>query len=93
VDTTLDCERGIESSTSDYGADAKGLRGSPAEVVRKALAGLLEPGDVVERAGYPESAETWVRVVRGGEVAVTVTLTNDGAGGWLVETVNRCAEP
>jgi hypothetical protein len=92
VDTTLECEGEIASSTADYGLGARGLRGSPAEVVRKALADLVEPGDVVERAGYPGSAETWVRVVRGGDVAVTVTLMNDDAGGWLVETVNRCAE-
>ena len=75
------------------GQGAKGEQGAPVEVAERILEarGVLEAGDVVEAAGYPEQAETVVRLARDGETVAVVDLTSDGAGGWLPSTITACA--
>jgi hypothetical protein len=82
------------TSTGDYAVGAKGDRGDPVEIARKLFAKQgLEPGDVVEPAGYPEGDERVVRVTRSGDVVATMSLLSDGAGGWLPEDTTRCTAP
>ena len=74
----------------DYGEDARGLRGSLLDVARLELRGL-QPGDIVERGGYPAAADQQlVRVVRGGQVVAVVTYAEDGRGGWLPGGAQAC---
>lgn len=86
--------RTASTLSSDYVAGAEGERGSAVEVARKAFEKQgLKAGDVVERAGYPTSDETVVRVTRGGEVIATMSLLDDGAGGWLPSETTACTDP
>jgi hypothetical protein len=80
------------STHSDYGADASGELGAPAEIARAFLEerGVLRPDDTVEAAGYPEQEEAVVRLARGAETVAVVELAGDGEGGWLVSTVTSC---
>lgn len=79
------------SSTSDYGAGARGPRGSLLDVARTELRGL-QPGDVVEHAGYPQAAgDQLVRVVRQGQVVAVLGYADDGHGGWLIGGTRTCS--
>jgi hypothetical protein len=81
-------------STADYGVGAKGEKGDPVDIARRLFEKKgLEPGDVVEPAGYPEGDETIVRVVRSGDVVATMSFLSDDAGGWLSENTNVCTAP
>lgn len=76
--------------TSDYVAGARGPRGPLLDIARTQLHGL-EPGDVVERAGYPQAAGTGlVRVVRQGQVVAVLEYADDGHGGWLISGTRAC---
>ena len=80
--------------TADYGAGAVGDRGDPVDIARGLFEKQgLEPGDVVEPAGYPSGEETIVRVTRSGDVVATMSFLSDGAGGWLQENTTRCETP
>jgi hypothetical protein len=81
-------------STADYAAGAQGRKGDPVDIAHTLFEKQgLEPGDVVEPAGYPESDETIVRVTRSGDVIATMSFLSDGAGGWLQENTIVCTEP
>jgi hypothetical protein len=81
-------------STADYALGAQGGKGDPVDIARRLFEKQgLEPGDVVEPAGYPESDETIVRVTRSGDVIATMSFLSDGAGGWLPENTTVCTEP
>lgn len=71
------------------GVGATGFAGDPVQVVRDHVSGL-KFDDLVERAGYPESEQPVVRVVRDGVVAGKVTLFDDGQGGWRVSAIEGC---
>ena len=59
---------------------------------RKAVEGFgLEPDDVFERAGYPDTDTARVRMVRGSEPVAIVDLIDDGTGKWLVSMVTGCS--
>ncbi len=76
-----------------YADFAPGATGDPDPVQsgRDHLHGL-EPGDVVEAAGYPEAETRQVRVVRDGEVIAVVEFFPDGQGGWLQVSGNACKD-
>ena len=86
---TLTCAAAF-STHADYAPDARGDAG-PLEAARGGLEGYIQPGDVVEPAGYPEAEEPLYRLVRAGEVLAIVDLEDDGAGGWLPSTVTGCS--
>jgi hypothetical protein len=68
---------------------AVGIQGDPVKISQKHLSGL-EFDDTVERAGYPNSEEPVVRVVRRGDIVALVTFRSDGQGGWLNDQLNVC---
>jgi hypothetical protein len=74
---------------ADYAPDAVG----DPDPVQGATDDLewLEPGDLVEAAGYPEAETRQVRVVRGGEVVAVLEYFPDGKGGWLQMSGNACS--
>jgi len=81
----------VTTGTADYVAGARGPRGSLLDVARTEFRGL-EPGDVVEHAGYPQAAgNQLVRVVRHGEVVAVLEYTDDGHGGWLISVTRTCS--
>jgi hypothetical protein len=88
VSPELECTS-VVGMTPEYAEGWMGYQGDPVEAARVLLTGLFE-GDVVERAGYPESSEPIVRVVREGAVVGRVHLRDDGQGGWLLDTLERC---
>ena len=68
----------------DYIQGAAGETTDPLEAARKAVEGFgLEPDDVFERAGYPDTDVARVRMVRDGEPIAIVDLIDDGTGKWL----------
>jgi hypothetical protein len=95
VSTSLaeSCAR-ASMSTADYAVGAEGEKGDPVDIARKLFEKQgLEPGDVVEPAGYPEGDETIVRVTRSGEVIATMSFLPDGTGRWLPENTMLCEAP
>jgi hypothetical protein len=81
-------------STADYAVGAKGDKGDSVDIATKLFEQQgLEPGDVVERAGYLDGEETVVRVTRSGNVVATMSFLPDGAGGWLQDSTTRCETP
>jgi hypothetical protein len=91
ISPELECEGGSAyGSGSAYPAGTTGDRGTPIEVAEARLTGL-EPDDVVEIAGYPDASLPVLRIVRDGRVVGRVKLADDGAGRWLLESVEGCA--
>lgn len=87
------CRSAVSTSGSSI-AGAKGERGDPVDVARRAFERWgLRPTDVVERAGYPEGEETIVGVLRDGRVVATLQLQGDGSGGWLTSGTLACTDP
>jgi hypothetical protein len=78
------------STHADYTLEARGDP-DPLEAARGGLESYMQPGDVVEPAGYPEAETPLYRLVRAGEVLAIVDLEDDGAGGWLPSTVTGCS--
>lgn len=89
IPATLDCALGF-SGTSDYVEGARG-KTDPLEAAQEALAGYMKKDDFVEPAGYPDTLTRIYRLVRAGETLGTVSLFDDGAGGWLADTVTGCS--
>jgi hypothetical protein len=87
--TRLDCVAGF-SGTSDYVPEARG-KANPLKAAQEALAGYMQEDDVVEPAGYPDTANRIYRLVRAGETLATVSLFREGADGWLADTVTGCS--
>lgn len=91
VPAELECSRETSyRQAPSYIEGATGFVGDPVQVARDHVSGL-EYDDAVERAGYPAGAESIVRVLRDGVVAGKITLFDDGAGGWLVSSIEGCA--
>lgn len=86
----LQCDTG-----SAYGSGAAqpsgggGFTGDPVQVARDHVSGL-EFDDLVQRAGYVESEQPVIRIVRAEAVVGKVTLSNDGSGGWLMNAIEGC---
>ena len=79
------------SSTVDYAQGARGPHAPVLDVARSQIHGL-QPGDVVEHAGYPQAAGGQaVRVVRQGQVVAVVAYEDDGHGGWLMGGTRTCS--
>jgi len=91
VPDALDCSN-IVGMSPEYAEGWLGYQGDPVEAAHVLLTGLLAD-DVVERAGYPESSEPIVRIVRDGAVVGRVRLFSDQQGGWLLGALDRCDEP
>ncbi len=92
VSTELPCDA-VSTAQLDYVAGAAGLQGDPVEAVRADSADRLRPGDVVERAGYPDAEDpATVRIVRDGRVISVLALVRAEDGGWLVSTVSDCGD-
>ncbi|HET7235037.1 MAG TPA: hypothetical protein VFK59_01235 [Actinomycetota bacterium] len=90
VPSALECASGEGyGSAPAYEEGATGFAGDPVQVVRDHVSGL-EYDMQVERAGYPESAEPAIRIVRGDTVIGRVTLFDDGQGGWLPSAIEGC---
>ena len=89
VPTRLGCRVAV-SGIPEYGPGARGGKGNVVEITRQKLRKDLEPGDRVERAGYPESRQPIVRVVRDGEVVATASYVRVEKGGWLPEEAVSC---
>lgn len=91
VSTRLGCAEQF-SQVLDYIQGASGETTDPLEAARKAVEGFgLEPDDVFERAGYPDTDTARVRMVRDGEPIAVVDLIDDGTGKWLVSMVTACS--
>ena len=91
VSTRLGCAEQF-SQVVDYIQGASGETTDPLEAAKKAVEGFgLEPDDVFERAGYPDTDTTRVRMVRDGEPIAVVDLIDDGTGKWLVSMVTGCS--
>lgn len=91
VSTRLGCAEQF-SQVDDYIQGASGETTDPLEAARKAVEGFgLEPDDVFERAGYPDTDTARVRMVRDGEPIAVVDLIDDGTGKWLVSMVTACS--
>lgn len=95
----ISCERRV-GFTEPFLASDRGEVGTPIEVATRTFQELARaageeafplPGDVIERAGYPEAEKVLVRVTRGQEVIGTSRLKPDRYGGWLVETALFCS--
>ena len=92
ISTRLTCSSDTAfSQTVDYIQGARG-EADPLEAARKALEHYTQPEDVVEPAGYPDTDVRIYRLVRAGDVLATVSLWDDGAGGWLQDTLTGCGE-
>lgn len=89
ISTTLDCTDGF-SGTADYVPGAKG-KDDPLAAAEKALVAYRQNDDDVEPAGYPDAPTPVYRLVRDGETLATVSLLDDGSGGWLADTVTGCS--
>lgn len=91
VSTRLGCAEQF-SQVVDYIQGASGETTDPLEAAKKAVEGFgLEPDDVFERAGYPDTDTARVRMVRDGEPIAVVDLIDDGTGKWLVSMVTGCS--
>ena len=90
VSTRLGCAEQF-SGIVDYIQGASGETSDPLEAAKKAVEGFgLEPDDVFERAGYPDTDTARVRMVRDGEPIAVVDLIDDGTGKWLESMVTGC---
>jgi hypothetical protein len=85
VTTNLACTETASLGTSGIGADA-------IEAARRALLPVVQEGDVVQVAGYPEAVPRSVRLVRDGSVLAVVTVREKGQGTWNTEDVRACAD-
>jgi hypothetical protein len=74
----------------DYGPGLTGEEGTPEDIARGHLGPQVEPGDTVERAGYPEGSPAVVRVVRDGGVVANVRMFTGIEGGWFVIDITTC---
>lgn len=92
ISTRLTCSSDTAfSQTVDYMQGARG-EADPLEAARTALEHYTQPEDVIEPAGYPDTEVRIYRLVRTGDVLATVSVWDDGAGGWLQDTVTGCGE-
>jgi hypothetical protein len=68
--------------------------GGIVELARQGLEGLttLEPGDVIEPAGYPEQREAVFAARRDGKTMATISLSPAGEGRWIEGEVKACAD-
>ena len=82
----------VSNGIVDYAQDAVGEQGDPVDIARRELGGSLEPGDEVRPAGYPESAQPTVAVVRDERVVMVVLYVPDSQGGWLRSETTACAD-
>jgi hypothetical protein len=82
----------VSNGIVDYAQDAVGEQGDPVDIARRELGGSLEPGDEVRAAGYPESAQPTVAVVRDERVVMVVQYVPDSQGGWLRSETTACAD-
>jgi hypothetical protein len=80
----------VTSWSADFAPGATGDP-DPVQSARDHVKGL-EPGDVVEAAGYPDSEIRHVRVVRDGEVVAVLEYFSDGQGGWLESGGSTCID-
>lgn len=86
-----ECLGEVYGMAPGYAEGTLGDQGDPVDVARGRLTGL-EEGDIVERAGYAEgAAEPVVRIVRDGTVVGSVSLFDDGQGGWLLSSLEGCS--
>jgi len=74
----------------DHVSDATGQQGDPVDLTRTLLAAQLRSGDNVEHAGYPDTVNAKVRVVRDGKVIAVVRWTAAQDGGWLPDETQEC---
>lgn len=89
VSTRLACGTSF-SATIDYVRQAQGDP-EPLTAAEKGFENYMQPGDVVEPAGYPDAAAPVFRLVRSDEILGVVDLVDDGAGGWLPSAVTGCS--
>ena len=87
---SLECPDGSQVTGSGSVEAHDSNEGDPVEIARAEFHGL-EPNDVVERAGYPESSERKVRVVRDGRVIAMAEYWR-GEGGWYRDNIASCGE-
>jgi hypothetical protein len=97
--TRLECASGERvSGASSFGSSsqaggAAGEEKSPVELTRSRFSERIRGDYVVELAGYPEArGERTVRVVRDGRVLATAHYYRAEGGGWLGDSIERCAE-
>jgi hypothetical protein len=88
VSPELECSNAVTMFVDDFG-EGVGDHDDPADVARAHLTGLADD-DVVERAGYPDSPEPVIRIVRDGVVVGRLDLFPDSQGGWLLSSLERC---
>ncbi len=102
TDDTLACEH-YTGWHNDYPWDLEDLpmpEGEKGDLVDLAVRdlpaelgelGVIRPGDIVERAGYPEASAS-VRLVRRGEIVAIIGYRPDGRDGWHFGGVAYCEE-
>jgi hypothetical protein len=91
--TRLQCSdgRAMGSSGPSHGGESpEGEKGSLPALARRAFSESLQPGDVVEGAGYPEARERRsVRVVRDGKVVAMLDF-QPSPEGWSPGSYTAC---
>ena len=94
VDIDLACPPGsdlVQSTVHDYFGDpSAGEEGDVVEIARRRVRGERED-DRVERAGYPDSYNATVRVVRDEYVIAELHFDRMEKGGWVLGSDESCA--
>jgi hypothetical protein len=67
----------------------RGRSGDPATLASKDARGL-QPGDRIERAGYPAGNIREFRVMRGATIEATVEYDRTRSGTWRLAAANLC---
>ncbi|HEX2030465.1 MAG TPA: hypothetical protein VHL78_03565 [Actinomycetota bacterium] len=94
VPAELDCGplQGISTGHGDYIEGTPGDRRDPLLVATERWS-PLEPGEEVQRAGYPRAENRLVLLVRDGRVVEVLEFARDDAGvGWLESSLTTCSE-
>jgi hypothetical protein len=94
VSTDLsDCEI-VEAVHGDPPRRVTTDRDALADLARSTLESFveLEPGSVIEPAGYPEQAEAIFRARRDGRTIATMSFYPDGSGGWVEGEARSCPD-
>jgi hypothetical protein len=88
ISPDLSCNS-VTGVASAMAPGAVGEKSLPVEILREHVTGL-QPNDVMEPGGYPQSPEPEILVVRDGQVIASYHFMSDGQEGWLLDSSQQC---